>query len=149
MTTYIRQGQGLNPQPLTDNAKYAGSNSHQITINSVDASDNNALFLCLLSMNDCIDTSRAALLRIDNTLSLNQPLLRPVLRAYPNPVNQLLYIEIDELRERIQVELTDINGKLVKRWWLENGHHELDVQNLTPGIYVLTAAHERIRLVKH
>jgi len=56
------------------------------------------------------------------------------IKIYPNPANDFIHIET-ELNTII--ELTDINGKILETIRTENSVSELNISNLTNGIYLL------------
>jgi len=68
-------------------------------------------------------------------LSVNEQ-LETQLKIYPNPVSHVLYVELKQ-SDTITVELLDIRGKQTMSETLEGKHLELDISNLTSGIYFL------------
>src|SRR5690606_11669438 len=56
------------------------------------------------------------------------------LKVYPNPVSEILYIEIGN-HEIAKMSLYDITGKLLKT--LDTSIQEIDVRNLNNGLYFL------------
>jgi len=56
---------------------------------------------------------------------------------YPNPVMNQLTIKLTNVKEGYQIEMVDINGKLVKTQSIFNEENQVDVTNLAAGVYIL------------
>lgn len=63
------------------------------------------------------------------------------LKIYPNPVNDLLYIEIGPVKDELVIILTNIQGKQLKSERIFKSNmpsvHRLDISGLSAGIYYL------------
>ena len=60
------------------------------------------------------------------------------LHYYPNPARSVLNIDIAHVgRNKLQVELYDLNGRLVQRKLLNQVHNQLRVDGLSSGLYQL------------
>ena len=70
---------------------------------------------------------------------------------YPNPVKDVLYIDIDENLENLDIQLIDTNGKIVWRntGWIQ----EIPLNDLSSGIYLLKVENASFQstktIVKH
>jgi Secretion system C-terminal sorting domain/Putative metal-binding motif/Fibronectin type III domain len=75
------------------------------------------------------------------------------LHAYPNPTTGAFYLDL-QLDGSNQVELFDINGRMLKTWTDVVAKQELDIAGLASGVYLLQVQWadgtvEQCRLVKH
>ncbi len=78
------------------------------------------------------------------------------LKLYPNPADQVLYLEADWLQnpEQNQIELLSIDGKTLKKIEHEGGSRTLsiNIDDLSPGIYFLKlrgkTAHRIYKVIK-
>ena len=73
----------------------------------------------------------------------------PVVLAYPNPVSNRLFVQSDE--RMTEVRITDLAGREILRENAVSQEHTLNVENLTPGLYLLqvkTAAGNATRKVQ-
>ena len=61
---------------------------------------------------------------------------KPFLLAYPNPANDQLYVECD-LNEG-NLSIMDISGRIVSQTPFKNNKQEINISNLTPGMYIIT-----------
>ncbi|MFK7749812.1 MAG: T9SS type A sorting domain-containing protein [Kordia sp.] len=69
------------------------------------------------------------------------------IKAYPNPVNDILYITLDK-SEQINLQLTDIHGKQILSKIATSNQIELNVASLKSGIYFLKLNAETAQLTK-
>jgi hypothetical protein len=59
-------------------------------------------------------------------------------RTYPNPVDEQLFVELNETVQKLNVEIYNITGQLVLNRMFQNTNSvNLDVSGLTNGIYIL------------
>ena len=59
------------------------------------------------------------------------------LRAFPNPVENVLEINATGLTEHSTYVIADLNGRIIRKGELQKGSQSLDVSNLNPGMYFL------------
>ncbi|GEP51331.1 hypothetical protein FNO01nite_20030 [Flavobacterium noncentrifugens] len=64
--------------------------------------------------------------------------------AYPNPTAGQLQIEMASLREDLQFELYDINGRIIiKKSIINSLQTAVPMENLQPGIYLLAISDQK------
>ncbi len=90
----------------------------------------NGSYAVIVTQNGCSDTSNCVAI---TTVGL-ETLVQNGWKVYPNPVNDQLFIEVDEASEAVIVELT---GKEIHSATLTTGTTVLDVSSLTPGVYFI------------
>jgi hypothetical protein len=56
---------------------------------------------------------------------------------YPNPVSNLLTIQLPEITEKTEVVILDLTGRLIKSKTITTNDTSLDVQKISNGIYVV------------
>ena len=59
------------------------------------------------------------------------------LTCYPNPVKDILHVQIDNLMSYCTLEVVDISGRVVHKENVVNDEHAMDVSKLQPGVYFL------------
>ncbi|MBK0401640.1 T9SS type A sorting domain-containing protein [Adhaeribacter sp. BT258] len=70
-------------------------------------------------------------------------------KVYPNPTENLLNIEIAEKTQNVTALLSDITGKVIlSRNFKATEAKQLNIQNLKPGIYLLTLQTEKGQAVR-
>ncbi len=79
------------------------------------------------------------------------------LSLYPNPTTNIIYIDIKDLEaDRLNIELLDMNGKVITASLLENPAasftHTMDVSKLAAGAYAVRISSENgshiLRMIK-
>lgn len=82
-------------------------------------------------------------------LNVNQPggLHMNMLQVYPNPGKQLLFINSQYLG-LLPYQLVDLSGKVILQGSLQAGANQLDLAQLSAGVYHLYAANEVHKIVK-
>jgi hypothetical protein len=59
------------------------------------------------------------------------------IRLYPNPANSILKIEYTgQIATGYPLEILDLQGRLLQKYYLQNGRTGIDVANLKAGIYL-------------
>ncbi|MBE9510529.1 MAG: T9SS type A sorting domain-containing protein [Bacteroidetes bacterium] len=77
------------------------------------------------------------------------------LSVYPNPTNSFLFIEVKTDKQRdLQINLFDLNGKLILQKKITGSKQTVNMQNYKPATYILkvTEGNKEIRtyqIVKH
>ena len=72
-----------------------------------------------------------------------------VIKVYPNPVNDLIHIEVIQDEEEFYFcELSDIKGGNAKYKMIVSNPQEIDMSKFKPGIYVLRVLNKRLQSVK-
>ncbi|MBV8252291.1 MAG: T9SS type A sorting domain-containing protein [Chitinophaga sp.] len=59
-------------------------------------------------------------------------------QAFPNPANNVLNINLTGYKGKSEVDITDLNGRVVVRRLVNNNSTQVDVSTLAPGIYVIS-----------
>jgi len=73
--------------------------------------------------------------------------LKEILQVYPNPVVDMLTIEIDSQKD-IEFRIYSTIGKMVHNGSLNSDINTIDLSSLPPNIYVLTIGDQSIKLIK-
>lgn len=78
-------------------------------------------------------------LRIDSThlISAIATVSAGELSVYPNPASEILFVELDENFANAEIEIFDLQGKLVLRQKAISGKNALKTANFRSGFYVL------------
>lgn len=59
------------------------------------------------------------------------------IQVYPNPVKDILVIEVKELSKETTISLTDITGKVIRTLIVEGNKTMLNMEGMTPGMYLI------------
>ena len=83
----------------------------------------------------------------ENNLSVGQNLSKEW-KVYPNPVKDILTIELPEAMQGLTLEVFNMLGQKVKEFILLDNIQHLDLSELTQGIYLLKADNNVIKIKK-
>lgn len=89
---------------------------------------------------------QAALKCSNSRLGISQNEPEPM-SLYPNPVNNMAYIDIQSLDE-IQCEIYNLLGKKIMQLKLGYEKNEIQLSNLSEGIYFLKIGNQHIKFIK-
>jgi len=125
-----------NIQWYKDGEPIPGENGMSITLTELDES---GVYFVEGAPEECPDyivNPGVALpvLIVDCSLNTNDVLYSSLVSLYPNPVNDKLIIDND-LNKSIEIQLYDMNGKIILNKKLEKGTNQLDFSDLPKGIY--------------
>ena len=82
------------------------------------------------------------------SLSVNKYIDKKIIFAYPNPVNNSLKIVYpNPLKEKFNIQITDIYGRIVYKTIYDNNFLNLSLDNLQSGVYLLSIIDLRGRLI--
>ena len=91
-----------------------------------------------------IEENKITLLGSTNTLSVMNHTLGNLL-MYPNPVNDVYYIETDQ---ELLLEIIDIHGKLIKKKKVYPGKNSLDINIISKGYYIFKLSNGKEQVSK-
>jgi hypothetical protein len=60
-----------------------------------------------------------------------------IVKAYPNPVTEVLTISVNHFNNYADIELQDINGTVLRKKRMTRSLAQINIQDLVPGIYIL------------
>jgi extracellular elastinolytic metalloproteinase len=84
------------------------------------------------------------------TLSVNYFENEDSFRVYPNPTNDLLNVRINNYVGKVNIQVIDINGRIVKEYKNEefNIEKSLNLNNLQSGMYVLKVNGDNLNFIQ-
>ncbi|WP_415327727.1 T9SS type A sorting domain-containing protein [Chryseobacterium sp. MMS23-Vi53] len=71
---------------------------------------------------------------------------KETVKIYPNPTTDFVYVQLNSRSKIDEVEVYDLNGRLVLKSKLESD--KLDLRNLIPGIYMITFKNPDLKPIK-
>jgi hypothetical protein len=71
-------------------------------------------------------------------IAVNHTALENQIKIYPNPVNEQLFVEIDnQVSSRVSYQIMDISGRIIKVGEMEKGLNTISVQELPNAVYFI------------
>ena len=80
-----------------------------------------------------------------STLSVDDDTLQSEILLYPNPTSNLLKIRSTTSISKVQIY--DLNGRIVKEVKSENTINEIDISQLSSGIYIVRLANQNNSMI--
>lgn len=138
-------GAGL--QSMSDIGQYSGTQTNALKVSFITTENDNQKFRCLVSNNDCQDTSEVVLLNI-NKVSINDILSSKSFRIYPNPTKDWIHISVDSKNIGINYTITSVTGEKLYEGKIENLDTAINIQDLAEGIYFIQLGSDTLRSFK-
>ena len=84
------------------------------------------------------------------TLSVNYFENQELFRVYPNPTNGLLNLRINNYVGKVNIQVIDINGRIVNEFKNEDFNTEkpLNLNNLQSGMYILKVSGDELNFTQ-
>jgi hypothetical protein len=64
-------------------------------------------------------------------------------KVYPNPANDLIYIELETTDSNIDFQIRDLSGKLIRQNLLQNTVNSISLEGLSAGLYFVELRNEK------
>lgn len=128
---------GFGFQNLSNAGQYSGVNTNTLMVSNTTSTNNNQSFRCVISSNDCSDTSAVAILTIKNNVGINEDLLR-LFSIYPNPANSQINVQAHKKTLGSVYTLYNNIGKTVLSGKINSENTIIELGNLSDGIYLLS-----------
>lgn len=78
--------------------------------------------------------------------SINDLAKKEVFNTYPNPCQDYVFIHASE---KMNISLTDLNGRVIKEFLVTERKNQLDVSDIDKGVYMLRSKNYSSKLVIH
>jgi len=129
--------QGFGFQNLSNASQFSGVNKDTLFISDARLTNNNQKFRCVLSVNDCNDTTNEVTLYVTDNVSVNNLINSDLVSVYPIPFNDELNIKISSLLVGSTYTLFDIRGTIIKSGILDKGTNRINLSSICKGTYYL------------
>ena len=124
--------------------KWLDCNNGNAPVSTADTNRNftptaNGSYACAVTnANGCVDTTACFSF---NSLGVNSSLEKLNWNIYPNPISDIVYINLPESNKPLILKMIDSQGKMVKEITLNQPTSKIDLSDLSNGIYkmVLTS----------
>lgn len=78
--------------------------------------------------------------KLSSGLGTDEDLFSNTVSVYPNPVKDLLQIET---LQKADIEISNIEGQIIKRFTINNNHAIFDLSDLSAGVFIIKAIIDR------
>jgi len=132
-------------QNISDGGQYAGTSTNQLTVSNLISLNHNSFFRCVLSTNDCSDTTNNVKIVLEGVgVAAN---LKPELLIYPNPASSELILTLESPQKK-EVKIMDVNGRLLKHLFTDAVQTILDISDLKPALYFININDNSFHFIK-
>ncbi|MES2381448.1 MAG: FG-GAP-like repeat-containing protein [Bacteroidota bacterium] len=141
---------GNNYINLSNNAKYAGVNSNELTITNVSLTQNNEMYRCYINSNSCADTSNYAYLSVSK-MGTQELLSNAYISVYPNPTSGKIVLKHFS-KEPLKYTIHDELGRTILTDEASQEETAIDLSHLAAGVYFMYTdmnTKEPFKLVKY
>ena len=104
---------------------------------NLEKTNNNQKFRCVLSVNDCNDTTGSVNLYVNENASIKDRYDNSLISIYPNPTSDDLYIKISPKLIGSSYTLIDIHGTLIMSGILMDNTTKISLSEINQGVYFL------------
>ncbi len=153
ITQYVNAYYSVNNPQFVENYEWRVSNTHWTLINETFSnvtlnfnSTNGTGVLTARGINGCGYTEVS--LSIYCNVGIEDHPTQALVKLYPNPVHQSLYIDLDNASEVAKVALYDESGRLVYKTDCHDTHIEIDCTRFANGHYTVQFLNEKGRRVE-
>lgn len=122
---------------LTNGGQFTGVTTKTMAINTVTMANDGQEFRCLVTSGDCTDTTDSAELTVIDNIGIDENTGASGLNIYPNPVKELLTVQVLSAMVNRPYTIIDQTGRCVAAGSITNVTTIINVSALAPGIYVL------------
>ena len=127
---------GTGFQTISNAGQYSGAQSMKLIVSSITTANDNQKFRCIVSDNDCSDTSDIVTLTI-NTANINDILDNQLFHIYPNPAKDVIHIDVKSNFIGSTYSIISVSGQKVSEGKIEKEDTVINIQDLVEGVYFI------------
>jgi hypothetical protein len=133
-------------QNISDGGQYAGTSTNELTVSNLISLNHNSFFRCILSTNDCSDTTNNVKIVLEGVgIGAN---INSELQIFPNPAMSELVLTLEGGHQKQEVKILDINGRLLKHFFTDSAQTILDISDLKPALYFININGKSFHFIK-
>jgi hypothetical protein len=143
---------GAGFQNISNGGQFSGATTNTLTVANTTLSNDNNLFRCEITANNCSTTSNSAILTIINNVGINEYENKNIFELYPNPSGDFVNLKSNQSLIGSKYEIIDNAGRIVLSEVLQSDNQSIDVSKLSRGIYninVIGSHSKTMKLVKN
>jgi len=123
---------------ISNNSTFSGVTNDTLWLNNIPLSLNGASFRCAITdACEFSDTTSNALLTVDACAGVNETVTSVGVSVYPNPVNDVITVQVNSMEQLYSIMLCDLTGKLLLQEQISSNLHQLYVDKVIAGTYIL------------
>ena len=127
---------GAGFKSLSNTGQYSGVLTDTLLVSNVTLLNGGEIFRCLVTVNDCSDTSETALLTIGKA-DVSERFLTRDYTVYPNPSKGIVFISTEASLFGASYTVYSNSGALIRNGSITSEITTLDIQNFAEGVYLI------------
>jgi len=127
---------GAGFKDLNNAGQYSGVLTDTLLVSNVTLLNDGEIFRCLVTVNDCSDTSETVLLTIGK-VDVSERALTKDYAVYPNPTKGIIFISTKASLLGASYTVYSSSGALIRNGSITSEITTLDIQDLQEGIYFI------------
>src|SRR5690554_475497 len=139
--TYLYLNDGEGNFTLVEDTPFIGRSFGKITV--ADVNNDGTMDVLITGTGDGPGNTAAAELYLNNVEASVDTIDHAEFKIYPNPVQDILNIELSSNNIIKHFKVYTANGRLVKHIEADVNSNNIDVSNLQPGVYVLSITNNK------
>ncbi len=132
-------------QNIADGGQYSGTTTNELTVSNLISLNHNSFFRCVLSNNDCSDTTNNVKIVLEGVGFEDNGLSQ--ISISPNPATSHLTLNLKKSYLG-EVYIVDVYGRIVQTNIIQGQNSKIDISNLSAGIYILKLHYGSVYFVK-
>jgi uncharacterized repeat protein (TIGR03803 family) len=141
----LKAGNGFDSYLWSNNAA-----TNQIKVDSATFGLGKKTYWVKVTQKGCVGYD-TILVTIAKYTSIDVPEANFTARIYPNPANSIVHVGLSTVKKELIIELTDINGRIVKSIKIQPNHYEssypIDVSEFAEGLYFIHISNSKVNSV--
>jgi hypothetical protein len=133
---------------IANGGQFSGATSNTLTVSGITLTNNNQQFRCIVSSGTCSSTSDIATLTVEGIVGLNGSEANSTVVAYPNPVNDILYLRSSENHHGALYKVFDNAGRLVLSGVISSKLQPIEMIELPTGLYFVVLENQSFKVIK-
>jgi hypothetical protein len=122
---------------IANGGQFSGATSNTLTVTGVTLSNNNQQYRCIVSSETCASTSDVATLTVEEIVGMNGSNTEQTVSVYPNPVNDILYLNSNAENQGLGYKVFDNTGRTVLSGVISSNLHPIEMNELPSGLYFI------------
>jgi hypothetical protein len=126
---------GFGFQNLTNAGQYSGAQNDTLLVSNVTLTNNNQNFRCIVKSGSCMDTSKIAVLTVNNKVGVNKISQTNSFSVYPNPTQNIINVKADSKLIGGVYSIYDNMGRVVLTGKIHAENTTIELGSISDGVY--------------
>lgn len=126
---------GFGFQNLSNAGQYSGAQNDTLLVSNATMSNNNQNFRCIVKSGSCMDTSKIAVLTVNNKVGVNKISQTNLFSVYPNPTQNIINVKADSKLIGGVYSIYDNMGRVILTGKIHAENTTIELGSIPDGVY--------------